>query len=94
MVLLAKISNWFLNFNNSTNLIINGILFSLIGIRFIYQSFTIEKKSLKLIFQICGFLLIILNFFIGFWFVALLQIMCILIPILIRKYVLKSKSVF
>ena len=64
IVLIGKISNWFLKYNDETNKIINTSMFCLIGVAYLAFAWAFDKTILKLILAICGIYLILMNFFV------------------------------
>jgi hypothetical protein len=86
IVLIGKISNWFLHYNDFTNQILNIFMFCLLGIAFIITGFSWENKLIKSIFISCGILLITLNFFPKNSILQILGILGILTPMLITKF--------
>ena len=86
IVLIAKILNWFLNFSEATNQILNVVMFSLIGLYFIVVGYQFNGKTLKVIFLICGSYLIVMNFFPKNTVLTLIGIACVLIPLVIGRF--------
>lgn len=92
IIIVGKLSNWFLNYSDKTNDLLNTVLFTLIGVGFVIESFTLYKKEFKLIFLICGIYLIAMNFIDNFQLKSLIGIVCTLLPILIKKFSSKFTS--
>jgi len=90
VVLIAKMLNWFLNFSDETNFIINSLMFSLIGLAYIVYGIIWDKKIIKLIFLISGLYLIVMNFISKNMILTILGIICILTPILIIRFLPKK----
>lgn len=86
IILCAKISNWFLNFSNTTNSIINSLMFTLIGISYLIFSFSLENKLNRVVLVICGLFLIICNFLPETNYLSIAGIFAIIIPMLIGKF--------
>ena len=77
IIIVGKLSNWFLNYSDKTNDLLNTVLFTLIGVGFVIESFTLYKKEFKLIFLICGIYLIAMNFIDNFQLKSLIGIVSI-----------------
>lgn len=92
VVIIVKILNWFLNFSDTTNNIINSLMFSLIGISYFILGFNLEKKLNRIILFVCGLYLIIFNFFPEKNYVAIIGILVIVTAILIRKFSKETKN--
>ncbi len=90
IILIGKISSWFLNYSNETNKILNTAMFCLIGITYLVSSWAFDKTILKLILAICGIYLIIMNFIPNFSWNSIIGIICILTPIIIGKFLPKE----
>lgn len=87
IILIGKISNWFMNYSDETNKIFNVAMFTLIGIAYLVSGFFWDKKLNKIIILICGFYLIIMNFLNDFGtFKSIIGIVCLLTPMLIAKF--------
>lgn len=87
IILIGKISNWFMNYSDETNKILNALMFTLIGIFYLIGGFIWNKKSTNIIFLICGLYLIAMNFISDFGISkSILGIVCILIPMLIVRF--------
>lgn len=90
IVLIGKISNWFFNYSDQTNNILNTAMFCLIGIAYLAFSWAYNKLLLKIIFAICGIYLILMNFIPDFSWNSIIGIICVLIPMLIRRFLPKE----
>ena len=90
IVLIGKISNWFLNYSDETNKILSAAMFCLIGIAYLAFSWAFDKTILKLILAICGIYLIIMNFIPDFSCNSIIGIVCILTPMIIGKFLPKE----
>lgn len=86
IILIGKISNWFLNYSDKTNEILNASMFILIGIAYFVGGFIWEKKLMNIIFLTCGIYLIVMNFFGDFALKSIIGIVCILTPLLIVRF--------
>ncbi|WP_445713876.1 hypothetical protein [Flavobacterium sp.] len=85
IVLIGKISNWFLNYSDETNQILNVGMFTLIGIAYLVGGFVWDKKLINIIFLVCGIYLIAMNFIGDFGLKSIIGIICILTPMLIAR---------
>ena len=45
IILIGKVSNWFLNFSEETNQILSAVMFILIGIAYIVDGFVSDRKQ-------------------------------------------------
>lgn len=86
IVLIGKILNWFLNFSDGINQMLNTSMFCLIGIAYIVIGYVWNKKLVKIIIITCGLFLIIMNFFPKNAVLYMLGIACILTPVLIARF--------
>lgn len=86
MVLLGKISSWFLQYGNETNQLLNTAMFMLIGIAYLVAGFLFQKKLTKIIFLLCGAYLIVMNFVGYFGLQSMIGIFCILAPMLLIRF--------
>ena len=86
IILVGKISNWFLNYSDETNHILNAGMFTLIGIAYLVGGFIWDKKLTNIIFLICGIYLIAMNFIDDFGLKSIIGIVCILTPMLIARF--------
>lgn len=86
IIFVGKVSNWFLNYSDETNQILNAGMFTLIGIAYLAGGFIWEKKINNIIFLICGVYLIAMNFIGDFESKSIIAIVCILIPMLIARF--------
>ena len=86
IILVGKISNWFLNYSDETNKILNTAMFCLIGVAYLAFSWAFDKLLLKIIFAICGIYLILMNFIPNFSWNSIIGIICILTPMIIGKF--------
>ena len=86
IVLIGKISNWFLDYSQETNETINTAMYILIGISYLYVGFLWKKTITKFIFLICGLYLIGVNFMGEFALKSILGIFSMLTPIIIERF--------
>lgn len=91
-VLIAKISNWFFNYSDKTNKLINTYMFCLIGFAYLVGSTAWQVTLNKLIFLICGLYLIVMNFLPQHTALTIVGIICILVPMLIAKFSKEVKT--
>lgn len=92
IVLIAKVMNWFLDFNSEINTIINVAMFSLIGMAYIYTGLFWDKKLIQTIFILCGIFLIGMNFLKETTWISIMAIICLLIPMVIGRISSKDKK--
>jgi len=83
IVLIAKILNWFLDFSDETNAILNTVMFSLIGLAYIVVGLAWNHKFLKAVIILCGVYLIVFNFLERQLALSLVGIACLIIPMII-----------
>ncbi len=86
LVLIAKILNWFFDFNDETNRMLNMTMFSLIGIAYLVMGYVWDTKLTKIVITICGLFLIGMNFLESSTLLHLFGIVCILTPMLIARF--------
>jgi hypothetical protein len=86
IVLVGKMSNWFLNYSDETNQILNAGMFTLIGIKYLVGGFIWDKKLKNVIFIVCGVYLIGMNFIGDFGLKSIIGIIAILLPMLIARF--------
>ena len=86
IVLAGKISNWFLNYSDQTNDIINTGMFCLIGVAYLVFAWAFDNIILKTILATCGIYLIAMNFFPDYIWKSILGIACILTPLIIGRF--------
>lgn len=80
IVLLGKILNWFLDFNENVNMALTIALFTLIGIAYVIGGYIWRKQPVKTIFLLCGMYLVLMNFFANNAVLSVSAIICILCP--------------
>ncbi len=92
IILIGKVSNWFLNFSEKTNQILSAGMFILIGIAYIVDGFVSDRKLKKTILIVSGVYLIGMNFIYDFDLKPIIGIVCILTPMLIRRFLPKETN--
>ncbi len=92
-ILSAKILNWFFNFSDTTNNIINSLMFTLIGVSFLIFSFNFKNTLFKIIVIVCGLFLMIWNFLPEKNYLTFIGILAIVIPMLIGKFSEETKEI-
>ena len=92
LVLFSKIANWFLNFSQATNDLINTAMFCLIGVGYIFLNHQSFNKVWPRVFTtICGVYLIIMNFIPKDTLLYILSIASVVCPLILAK-IFKSKG--
>jgi hypothetical protein len=86
IILIGKISGWFFNYSEETNRVINAAMFTLIGVAYLAGGFIWNKKLINLIFLVCGFYLVGMNFVADFGFKSIIGFICILTPMVIARF--------
>lgn len=86
LVLTGKVLNWFLNFSDDTNRILNMAMFTLIGVAYIVMGYIWDGRFLKIVIATCGVYLIAMNFFSKNIALEIIGIVCILSPMLIVRF--------
>jgi hypothetical protein len=86
IVLIGKISNWVFDYNDKVSGLLNIVMFCLLGIAYIGFGFVMNRMSAKAIFLICGLYLIGMNFIDRNTFLTLIEIICILTPLLLTRF--------
>jgi predicted Na+-dependent transporter len=93
IVLIGKISNWFLDFSDETNQFLNTAMFSLIGVAYLTFAWAFDKILSKIIFLLCGIYVITMNFIPDFgWWKTILGIICLVTPLIIRRFLLEEEQ--
>jgi ABC-type siderophore export system fused ATPase/permease subunit len=92
LVLIGKILNWFLVFNDEINQMLNIAMFSLIGLAYIVMGYAWDNKLLKIIVITCGVFLIAMNFFVKNVIIDIVGIACTLAPMLIARFYRNKKG--
>ena len=86
IVLAGKISDWFLNYTDETNQILNTAMFCLIGLAYIVFAWAFDKMLLKLILGGCGVYLILMNFLDDFFMKSIIGIVSVLTPMILGYF--------
>lgn len=85
IILVGKISNWFLDYSDRINNILSAALFCLIGIGYLVCAWAFNKKMMKILFLGCGLYLIGMNFFTSSTLLGLIGILSIVVPIIMVR---------
>ena len=85
VVLIGKISNWFLNYSDQTTAMLNTAMFSLLGIIYIRRALP-YKNWVQFLLITCGIYLIIMNFMERTTFISIIGILCIASPMLLARF--------
>lgn len=86
LVLIGKILNWFFNFSDELNQMLNLTMYTLIGIAYLAMAYVWDGKLLKIVIMICGTFLIIRSFLSDSIAFDIAGIICILMPMLIARF--------
>jgi hypothetical protein len=86
LVLMAKISHWFLKYDEKTVNIINLAMCCLIGTYYVIVGFALNETRFKLLFVCCGLYLIVMNFLNEMSIISIIGVVCMLAPMLVGKY--------
>jgi TctA family transporter len=86
-IILAKILNWIIGFNDSTNDLINKAMFIFIGVSYLIFGYALDQLRYRLITMVCGLILITMNFFPKNDYTNALAISSMLVAILIGRLV-------
>ncbi|TKB95556.1 hypothetical protein [Pedobacter cryophilus] len=86
IVLGGKILNWFLDFSDETNQILNIGMYCLIGIMYLFFGSVWSNKWVNAVFIICGLYLIIMHFFDKNEIISFIAFICMLTPLLIVRF--------
>ena len=92
IILLGKILNWFLNFNDQTNEILNTAMFCGIGIFYLAAAWAFERPLIKIIIALCGAYLIIMNFLAEFPWKSIIGIIGIVVPMVFGNFISEEKE--
>ncbi|MGB0837437.1 MAG: hypothetical protein ACPGRE_05005 [Flavobacteriaceae bacterium] len=92
IILLGKILNWFLNFNDQTNEILNTAMFCGIGIFYLAAAWAFERLLIKIIIALCGAYLIIMNFLPEFPWKSIIGIIGIVVPMVFGNFISEEKE--
>jgi len=87
IILIGRVSNWFLNFSEETNQILNTGMYTLLGIAYIVDGFVRNNKLRKVILILCGAYLIGMNFVGDFDIKSIIGTICLIIPMVIGLFI-------
>jgi hypothetical protein len=93
IILLAKISGWFLNYSEKTNIIINSLMFIVIGIYYLIFGIALTELKLKITLIISGIFLICMSFLPNNIVLSIIGMACMIIPMLLAKYSKEFKRI-
>ncbi len=88
----AKFSNCIFNYSDTTNYIIDTLMFSFIGICYLIFGYSLEFKLNKIILILSGLYLIAWNFLPESNYLSAVGILAIVLPMLIGKFSKETKS--
>lgn len=91
-IILAKILNWVIGFNDSTNDLINKAMFIFIGVSYLIFGYALDQLRYRLITMVCGIFLISMNFLPKNNYMIAAAIISILATILIRRFLIKNET--
>ncbi|GGG97693.1 hypothetical protein GCM10011416_14670 [Polaribacter pacificus] len=86
LILIGKVSNWFLNYSDETNQFLSTSMFTCIGFSYLAGGFIWDNRLTNIIFICCGLYLIIMNFVPDFYSKPIIGIVCILTPLIIARF--------
>ena len=84
-VIIAKISNWVFSYSETTNEIINTIMFCLIGVGYIYWAITQTHRLYQILVLLCGMFVILMNFIEKSSYLTIIGIVCLIIPMVLFR---------
>jgi len=90
-IIIAKILNWVIGFNDSTNELINQSMFIFIGVSYLIFGYALDQLKYRLITMVCGIFLISMNFLPKNNYMIGLVVMSIVLPWLIGKFLVVKK---
>ncbi len=85
LVLILKVSDMFIRYDEEMSDLLNILMFSLIGVAYIGYSFDQTKRIYQIIYILCGAFLIVMNFIDRNTLLTFIGIACIVIPMIIGK---------
>ena len=91
-IILAKVLNWVIGFNESTHDLINKAMFILIGVSYLIFGYALDQLRYRLITMVCGIFLISMNFLPKNNYMIAAAIISILATILIRRFLIKNET--
>ena len=86
IILVGKISNWFLDYSDATVHVLNIAMFSMIGVVYLAFAWAFDRPILKLILGVCGIYLIFMNFIADYNWKSIVAIICMLTPMIIGRF--------
>lgn len=86
LVLLAKMSNWFMDYDEQTAGLINTIMFVVIGLAWCVFGFFREDRKTGAIIIACGLYLMVMSFLPESDLLNVLAIVGMLVPMLISRF--------
>lgn len=89
IILIGKISNWFLNYSDEVNKILDAVMFTVLGIFYLSGGLIYKKLATKIIFLVSGLYLIVMNFVGDFGLKSVIGIICLLTPMILLRLVSK-----
>jgi biotin transporter BioY len=92
IILISKISGWFLTYSEKTNTIINSLMFIVIGIYYLIFGIGLTELNIKITFILSGIFLICMSFFPNNMVLSIIGFACIIIPSLLVKYSKELKN--
>ncbi|MFN7585311.1 MAG: hypothetical protein ACK5RI_05295 [Bacteroidota bacterium] len=91
-IIIAKVLNWVIGFNESTHDLINKAMFILIGVSYLIFGYALDQFRYRLITMVCELILITMNFFSENNYLNILGIISILVPMLIGRLVVSKNN--
>lgn len=92
-IIIAKVLNWVIGFNESTHDLINKAMFILIGVSYLIFGYALDQMRYRLITILCGLFLISMNLLPKNDYITALGIISMLAPILIQRLLIKKDTV-
>lgn len=86
LVLMAKMSNWFMDYDEQTAGLINTIMFVVIGLAWCVFGFFREDRKTGAIIIACGLYLMVMSFLPESDILNVVAILCMLVPMLMRRF--------
>ena len=91
-IIIAKVLNWVIGFNESTHDLINKAFFIFIGVGYLIFGYALDQMRYRLITILCGIFLISMNFLPKNNYMIAAAIISILATILIRRFLIKNET--
>jgi hypothetical protein len=85
LVLFARVVGWIIPFSEATTSVVDGALFTLIGIAYLVMASVWDRGGAKVLIGACGLFLIVMNFFPRHTALDIAGIFCILIPMILAR---------